>query len=184
MPPPLVVCVIRHGLAGPSVPDRARDDARPLTSRGRDQARRAGEALAGLDLLPSVVWTSPLRRALETATLAADAAGVAAAPAPTVTDALLPDVPPGRLLGELEGRRPADAAGNAPLVRWVVGHDPHLSAFVATCVEDLPTDTRVGKGDVLVLEAASGRAAAGGFRLVRHFPAADLEEKEGRPRRG
>ncbi|MER5805775.1 2,3-bisphosphoglycerate-dependent phosphoglycerate mutase [Streptomyces mirabilis] len=46
----------------------------PLTERGRDQARRSGELMARAGLLPDVVHTSLLRRAITTADLALDAA--------------------------------------------------------------------------------------------------------------
>ncbi|MEU7305768.1 2,3-bisphosphoglycerate-dependent phosphoglycerate mutase [Streptomyces sp. NPDC007206] len=46
----------------------------PLSERGRDQARRSGELLARSGLLPDVVHTSLLRRAITTADLALDAA--------------------------------------------------------------------------------------------------------------
>lgn len=46
----------------------------PLSERGRDQARRCGELMAQAGLLPDVVHTSLLRRAITTADLALDAA--------------------------------------------------------------------------------------------------------------
>ena len=44
-----------------------------LSARGEDEARRGGELLRERDLLPSVVHTSVLRRAIRTAELALDA---------------------------------------------------------------------------------------------------------------
>jgi 2,3-bisphosphoglycerate-dependent phosphoglycerate mutase len=46
----------------------------PLTDKGRDEARRGGEMLVEAGLLPDVVHTSLLRRAINTAALALDAA--------------------------------------------------------------------------------------------------------------
>jgi len=46
----------------------------PLSERGRDQARRSGELMAQGGLLPDVLHTSLLRRAISTADLALDAA--------------------------------------------------------------------------------------------------------------
>ncbi|MGW4909145.1 2,3-bisphosphoglycerate-dependent phosphoglycerate mutase [Streptomyces sp. NPDC004270] len=46
----------------------------PLSERGRDQARRSGELMARAELLPDIVHTSLLRRAITTADLALDAA--------------------------------------------------------------------------------------------------------------
>lgn len=63
------VVLVRHGETGWSRSHRhtGRTDV-PLTDLGREQARRAGLALAGRDL--GLVLTSPLDRALETCRLA------------------------------------------------------------------------------------------------------------------
>lgn len=47
------------------------DLARPLSGRGRDDARKMGKRLAKLDLEPDLIWTSPARRTLETARILA-----------------------------------------------------------------------------------------------------------------
>ena len=63
--------LLRHGEAEPH---GARNDAdRRLTSRGEDQARAAGRALAALDLRFQLTFTSPRVRALDTARLALEA---------------------------------------------------------------------------------------------------------------
>jgi phosphohistidine phosphatase len=67
--------LVRHAEAAPGDPDALR----PLTPRGRDQARELGERLAAER--PAVVLTSPLLRARETAEAIARAAG-----APVVVD--------------------------------------------------------------------------------------------------
>src|SRR5690625_5406651 len=46
----------------------------PLTDQGRIEAARAGELLKEENILPDVVYTSPLRRAITTANLALEAA--------------------------------------------------------------------------------------------------------------
>jgi phosphohistidine phosphatase len=66
--------LLRHGEAVPH--DDGPDEARPLTDRGREQARAAGRALAALSLNFHAVFTSPRVRALETARLACEALGV------------------------------------------------------------------------------------------------------------
>ena len=69
-PPRSTLVVVRHGDAGEPVADPARDGKRALSEKGRKQARRAGRALARLELLPRDVWTSHLVRAVETAAVA------------------------------------------------------------------------------------------------------------------
>ena len=46
----------------------------PLTSKGEEEARRGGELLLERDLLPDVLYTSLLKRAIHTANIALDAA--------------------------------------------------------------------------------------------------------------
>ena len=65
--------LLRHGEAVPHDHD---DDARPLTERGREQARAAGLAIAALDLPVHTCFTSPKVRARETAELACAALGL------------------------------------------------------------------------------------------------------------
>ena len=65
----------------------------PLNDTGREQARRAGRLLASRDW--DAVVSSPLQRALETATIIADELGL---PAPTTDDQLVE-----RNYGEAEG---------------------------------------------------------------------------------
>jgi phosphohistidine phosphatase len=67
--------LVRHAEAAPGDPDATRR----LTPRGRDQARELGERFAGEK--PSVILTSPLLRARETADAIARASG-----APVIVD--------------------------------------------------------------------------------------------------
>src|SRR3954466_7196461 len=58
--------LIRHAEAADPA-EHATDEERPLTDRGRDQAKRLGAALARHEVRPAVVLTSPLVRARQTA---------------------------------------------------------------------------------------------------------------------
>src|SRR5215212_3216187 len=64
------VILVRHAEAAPGQPDAQR----PLTAAGRDTAHALGARLA--HLRPRAVLSSPLKRARETATPIAEAAGV------------------------------------------------------------------------------------------------------------
>ncbi len=66
--------LLRHGEAEPH--GTREDHARALTERGIEQARSAGAALAALELVPEVVYTSPKVRALQTAEYACEALGL------------------------------------------------------------------------------------------------------------
>jgi phosphohistidine phosphatase len=66
--------LLRHGEAEPH--DARPDADRRLTDRGREQARVAGCALAGLKVQVHLAFTSPKVRARDTAVLACEALGV------------------------------------------------------------------------------------------------------------
>jgi phosphohistidine phosphatase len=110
--------LLRHGDAEPH---GTRDDAdRRLTARGEDQARTAGAAIARLELGIDAVLTSPRVRALETARLACEAAGIARF----------------QVHDPLSGGFDAHAASAVLAGRWadarvlLVGHEPDLSGLV------------------------------------------------------
>ena len=63
--------LVRHADAAPGEPD----DLRPLTAKGRQQARDLGARLAAESVGPAVVVSSPLLRARETAEEIARALG-------------------------------------------------------------------------------------------------------------
>ena len=87
--PPARLWVVRHGeSAGNVARDRAeaerldrialscRDVDVPLSENGREQARALGRRLAALPDPPTLLWTSPYVRAVETADLALAEAGL------------------------------------------------------------------------------------------------------------
>jgi phosphohistidine phosphatase len=63
-----VIWLLRHGEAADGSPDAER----PLTEKGEEQARAAGEALAALDVRLDACLTSPKLRAAETARIACE----------------------------------------------------------------------------------------------------------------
>ncbi len=65
--------LIRHAKARKAerLLSTALDLARPLSGRGRDDARRMGKRLAKLKVRPDLIWTSPSQRTLETARILA-----------------------------------------------------------------------------------------------------------------
>ena len=106
----MLVYLCRHAKAVPGDPD----ELRPLTPDGADDARRLGERLAALPSPPTVVLTSPLLRARQTAEAIADAAGVELRIEPLLA--------PG---ASTERLRAAVAAWTAPVA--TVGHQPDCS---------------------------------------------------------
>ncbi|MFN2386840.1 MAG: phosphohistidine phosphatase SixA [Thermoanaerobaculia bacterium] len=111
--------LLRHAAAE----DRARsgrDSDRALTDEGRLQARSAAEALRRLDPEVDQVWTSPYRRARETAAAAAAVLELEEKLRETAT--LEPSADPEHVLEELRGRGARGAV--------LVGHQPHLGLLL------------------------------------------------------
>ncbi len=65
----MLVFLVRHAHSDPGDPD----DLRPLSARGRDEARALAESLARHPTPPRFVLSSPLLRATETAEAIAEA---------------------------------------------------------------------------------------------------------------
>ncbi|HSS40527.1 MAG TPA: phosphohistidine phosphatase SixA [Polyangia bacterium] len=117
------VTLIRHAEAGDDAP---RDEARALTARGRQDARRMGRALARRDVTFSVIVTSPLVRAVQTAEIVA--AMVDYRERIVVTDALVPEAAVSQAVGFLASMaRDPEAVSSVALV----AHEPILSALAA-----------------------------------------------------
>ncbi|HJW68078.1 MAG TPA: 2,3-diphosphoglycerate-dependent phosphoglycerate mutase [Candidatus Binatia bacterium] len=147
----------------------------PLSPKGEEEARAAGEKLRGrrIDLL----YTSSLKRAIDTATIALDAAGIA--PPPTVRDAALNE----RMYGDLQGLNKAEAAarwGDAQVKLWRRSYDvrpPGGESLADTAARVLPywdahilPDLRAGKNVLVVAHGNSLRA------LVMHLDGLSREQ--------
>jgi phosphohistidine phosphatase len=107
-----VIWLLRHGEAAEGSPDAER----PLTEKGRRQARNAGRALKSLGVELEVCLTSPKVRALDTARLACEELGCHV----TVEAALQG--------GPFDPREVAAGLEHVLLV----GHDPDFSMAVHT----------------------------------------------------
>lgn len=106
--------LVRHAEAAPGDPD----ELRPLTAKGREQARALGEQLRADDVRPSTVLTSPLLRARETGGELARALDVPTEP----DDRLAPGASVDDVRAAVEGR------GDEVVV---VGHQPDCSQIAA-----------------------------------------------------
>lgn len=105
------VYVVRHAEAAPGSPD----ELRPLTPRGREQARDLGRRLREEGVRPDAVLSSPLLRARETAA----ALGLGE---PQIEERLAPGAKPEDIRACVRNR------GGSVLV---VGHQPDCGAAVA-----------------------------------------------------
>lgn len=113
--------LLRHADAGDPMTWTGDDAERPLSSKGRRQAKRLGSLLAGIKLRPDVILTSPKLRAADTAKIVGKAVSVK----PRKDDRLGSSVELGDLAGLL--------AANEQARRVVlVGHDPDFSTLASS----------------------------------------------------
>ncbi|MFP2959715.1 2,3-bisphosphoglycerate-dependent phosphoglycerate mutase [Myxococcus sp. 1LA] len=134
----------------------------PLTDQGRQEARRAAEALKGMTF--DVAYTSALSRAQETLSILLDSLGQQV---PTIRDAALNE----RNYGDLQGLNKADAArrwGDAQIKEWRRSFDvppPNGESLEMTARRVLPFydraiagDLRQGKNVLVVAHGNSNRS--------------------------
>ncbi len=105
--------LLRHGEAG----EAPRDEDRELTPRGHEQARAVAAGVKWLDLELDAILTSPLPRARQTAAPVAEALGMRAEEAVSLTASRAPEA----ALALLPSR------GERVLL---VGHEPQLSGII------------------------------------------------------
>jgi len=115
------IYLLRHGIAEDRRPGGS-DAERALTNDGKEKLRRVLARARAADAAPSVILSSPLVRAVQTAEIAAE---VLRYDGNIVrTKALLSEAAPPQLWDEIRGRRDEPAI-------LAAGHEPHMSAAVA-----------------------------------------------------
>jgi phosphohistidine phosphatase len=139
------VYLLRHGIAE----DRAssgHDADRRLTDDGRKKLCRVLERARKASVTPTLILSSPLKRAFETAEIAARELGYSTDIG--VTNALTPDSSPQRVWTEIRAHRDEAAillAGHEPLfsatVAWMLGSSRSMVDFkkAALLRIDLPS---------------------------------------------
>jgi len=144
--------LLRHGIAEDQSPS-GRDADRRLTDEGRDKLRRVLERAHAAGVRPSLILSSPLRRALETAEIAAHQLGYEGKI--TRTPALAPDASPEDVWDAIRDQR-----GEAALL--LAGHEPLFSATVAYLLGTTRQMVHFRKGALLRIDVESfGVAPAG-----------------------
>lgn len=148
---------------------RTTDEARPLTSKGNRQARIVGEFLASSGLRPSMILTSPLVRARETAGVVTAVAGL---PDPEVAGWLACGMTPARCYAEC-GKLAADA-GDILLV----GHEPDFGEVIGEWIGGggAMASVRVRKASLTGLNVCAFAPGGAGLefllpvKLISHAP--------------
>ncbi len=148
----MLLYFLRHASAGKSVMNPKKDERRPLDEEGMLQARYVGRLLANLDVQVDQIISSPLKRALQTATLVANE--LAFETAVQTDDALRPEAEFDQFQTMLARYKKYDAV-------MVVGHNPSLTEFLSKSVSGASGSTQMDfkKGAVAKVEM-SGRTGS------------------------
>src|SRR6516162_4328582 len=115
------IYLLRHGIA-----EDARighlDADRELTAEGRDKLRRVLKRARSADVSPGLILSSPYKRAIQTADVAAEVLGYKGKV--VETKALIPDAPPHEAWEELRERQSESAI-------LLASHEPLMSTLAA-----------------------------------------------------
>jgi len=147
VPEPLQLYLLRHADAGDPMAWPGDDAERPLSAKGRRQARRLGSLLADIGWRPDLILTSPKVRAAQTARLVGRAVDVK----PDDED---------RLAAGFDVADVGSMLSAHPEAKRVVlvGHDPDFSS-VASSLTGAAIELR--KGAIARIDLQDGSPAAG-----------------------
>ena len=143
----LTLYLLRHADAGDPMTWTGDDAERPLSKKGRRQAKRLGRHLRSLEIRPDLLLTSPKARAAETARIVGKAVGTK----PSVDERLTIDFGQSALGGLV-----ADIPGATRSV-MLVGHDPDFSDAAAWLVG---AQISMRKGALALIELPDREAGA------------------------
>lgn len=115
------IYLLRHGIAEDSLPGRP-DSERALSNEGKEKLRRVLHRARSAGVVPSLILSSPYRRAVETADVAVDVLGYAGKVART--PALVPDASPYDTWEEIRKHPDEDAI-------LLASHEPLMSSLAA-----------------------------------------------------
>ena len=115
------IYLLRHGIAEDARPGQP-DSERALTAEGREKLRRVLKRASAGGGAPSLILSSPFRRAVETAAVAAEALGYDGKV--VKTPALVPDASPIDAWEEVRSRKDERAV-------LLASHEPLMSSLTA-----------------------------------------------------
>jgi phosphohistidine phosphatase len=136
---------LRHGIAEDQSPNGG-DAARRLTEEGRKKLRGVLERAHSAGVNPSLILSSPYKRAVETAEIAAHGLGYEGKI--VRVDCLMPGASPPELWAEIRARRDEPAI-------LLAGHEPLFSATVAYLLGSPRSMVEFRKGALARIDAAS-----------------------------
>jgi phosphohistidine phosphatase len=147
----MVIYFLRHASAGKRMVSASKDERRPLDEEGILQARYVGRMLANLDVQVEQIVSSPLKRALQTASLVANE--LAFESAVQIDDALRPEADLAQFQSMLARLRKYESV-------MAVGHNPSLTEFLSKTISSGTGAARIDfkKGAVAKVDI-NGRSA-------------------------
>ena len=159
------IYLLRHGIAEDIQPGRS-DSERALTSEGKDKLRRVLKRARTADLNPGLILSSPYRRALETAAVAAD---VLAYEGEIVrTRALVPESNPADAWEEIR-QRPNERA------ILLASHEPLMSSLGAFLLNSPGLVIDMKKGTLIRIDCVRFGPVPAGILKWMLTPGACLE---------
>lgn len=153
------IYVLRHGIAEDAAPGGT-DAERALTQEGKRKLRTVLERARRAGVRPDVILTSPLKRAVETAEMAAAVLGHKGDLAKT--NALVPSSSPDRVWKEIRTHK-----SEAILL---AGHEPLLSLSVAYLLGFPALQVRMKKAALVSVEVESDAPQPRGVLLWMLIP--------------
>ena len=147
----MLLYFFRHASAGKTILNPKKDERRPLDEEGILQVRYVGRLLANLDVQVDQIISSPLKRARQTAALAANE--LAFEGAVQIDDALRPEADFEQFRTMLARYKKYDAV-------MVVGHNPSFTEFLSKSVSSsggfAHIDFKKGAGARVELNGSTG----------------------------
>src|ERR1700694_3795857 len=123
----MIVYFLRHASAGKKMLNAAKDERRPLDEEGILQARYIGRLLTNLDVQVECIISSPLKRALQTASLVANE--LAFESPVQAEDALRPEAAFEQFQHMVTKYRKHEAI-------ILVGHNPNFTEFLSKSISE------------------------------------------------
>ena len=132
------IFILRHGEAGNRMTVVEKDSERPLTPEGRTEIREIAKSLKTVGLQTDRIYTSPLRRARETAEIAAKALNIRTL---EEWDELKPDGSRAELYRKLARLE----QNSRPIL---VGHEPYLTSMIGEIIGTTGAKIVLKKGGI------------------------------------
>jgi phosphohistidine phosphatase len=148
---------LRHGEAASANGTTIRTDTeRPLTKEGIDILKIQGKAFAKLNILPDIIWSSPLVRARQTAEVIAKQL--------EIEDRIveMPQLACGATLDQI--REIIDTKPHVQSAMFV-GHEPDFSTIIGKLISRSGSTVEMKKGGIALIETELPLIAGGGVLM-------------------